>query len=56
VLEKKFQGMVVEMVFNNKIQFFFPNQFIFKKEKNIFVHIIERTLRLNFNLVIWTKY
>ncbi len=34
--------MVVEMVFNNEMQFWFSNQFIFLKGKNIVVYIIEK--------------
>jgi hypothetical protein len=44
--------MVIEMVFNNKIQiFFFQVTLHFWEGKNIIVYIIEETL----NLVIWTK-
>jgi hypothetical protein len=43
--------MVIEMVFNNKIQvFFFSIHFIFLKEKYIVVYIIEKTLRLNLKI------
>jgi hypothetical protein len=47
-----FQGMVIEIVFNNEIQIYL----YFWKEKNIFVYIIEKTLKLNFNFFIWTKF
>jgi len=51
------QRMVVEIIFNNEIQiFWFPNWFTFLKGKNKCVYIIERTLSLNFNLVIWTIF
>jgi hypothetical protein len=44
--------MVIEIVIYNEIQSFFPNHFIFLKGKKKIVYIIERTLSLNFNLVI----
>jgi hypothetical protein len=52
-----FHKMVIEIVFNNKIQiFFFSNQFIILKEKNTCVYIIEKTLSWNFDIVIWTIF
>jgi hypothetical protein len=41
--------MVIEIVFNNEIQiFYFQIYLYFWKEKYIFVYIIEKTLKLNF--------
>jgi hypothetical protein len=37
-----FQGMVIEMVFNSEIKIYSSNQFIFKKEKQIFVYSNEK--------------
>jgi len=46
--------MVIEIVLNNKIKiFFFSNQLIFFKGKNMFMYIIGKKLSLNFNFVIW---
>jgi hypothetical protein len=48
--------MIIQIILNNEIQIFlFSNQFIFLKEKNMFIYIISNTWSLNFNLVIWTK-
>ncbi len=48
--------MVIEIVLNYKIQiFFFPNQFISLRGKNMFMYIIGKNLNLNFNRGIWTK-
>jgi hypothetical protein len=48
--------MAIRIVFNNEIQIFFSIRLYFKEERIIFVYIIEKTLNLNFNIVIWTKF
>ncbi len=51
-----FQIMVIEMLFNNKIQiFFFQNEFIFSLKIYIIVYIIEGNEQ-SFNLFIWKNY
>ncbi len=47
--------MVVEMVFNNEMQFWFSNQFIFLKGKKYSCVHYWKKLKLNFNIIIWTK-
>jgi hypothetical protein len=48
--------MVIEMLFNNKIQiFFFQNEFIFSLKIYIIVYIIEGNEQ-SFNLFIWKNY
>jgi hypothetical protein len=51
-----FQIMVIEMLFNNKIQiFFFQNGFIFSLKIYTIVYIIERNEQ-NFIFFIWINY
>jgi len=46
--------MLIEIVFNYETQmFFFANQFISLRGKNMFMYIIGKKLSLNFNLGIW---
>ncbi len=56
-----FHGMVIEIIFNNKIQiFFFSNQFIFLWGKMCVCTSFKELLSLNFNIVtrkkIWIRY
>jgi hypothetical protein len=39
-----------------KCNFVFQINLYFKKEKIIVVYIIDKNLRLNFNIIIWKKY
>jgi hypothetical protein len=48
--------MVAKMVINTEIQIFsYQISLYFEKEKKFFLYIIEKKLKLNFNLVICTK-
>jgi len=48
--------MLIEIVLNYETQFFFfSNQFISLRGKNMFMYIIGKKLSLNFDLGIWTK-
>jgi hypothetical protein len=48
--------MLIEIVLNYETQFFFfANQFISLRGKNMFMYIIGKKLSLNFDLGIWTK-
>jgi len=49
--------MVIEMLFNNKIQIsFFQTDFTLLKLNYITVYIVEENLWINFKIFIWTNY
>ncbi len=51
-----FQIMVIEMLFNNKIQiFFFPNAFVFSLKNYIIAYIIDGNEQI-VNFFIWIDY
>jgi hypothetical protein len=44
--------MIVEMLLNKNIQFFFIVLFYILKKNEVIMYIIEKTLRINFNYFI----
>jgi len=49
--------MVIEMLLDNDIQFFFVEMILnFQKEINLIMYIIEFKKRVNSNNFIWTKF
>jgi hypothetical protein len=48
--------MVIEIVFNNEIQRFYFQIYLYFWKEFFFGYIIEFFLKLIFNFVIWTKF